>query len=161
MLIFGGFMYFIFLAPPIWFLLPVIVLLPVTVKKSIDKYTFARWLLIFIGVQVGIILLNLQLRGQGFAEVFYSTAYASDDPHIREAAKTIIATTDRFLSFALMFLLKFPINLALCFFVRQRMVDLGDNRFFSLLLALPILSPIFLIHLAQKNTPPAEEDLIS
>jgi len=153
----GYIIYFIFIAPVLWFLLPVIVLLPVKVKKSIDKYTFTRWLLLFYGIQIGIILLTLQLRGQAFVEVFYSTAYATDA--MREAANTAIAATDWFFRGASMFLLKFPINLAMCFFVRQRMVDLGDNRFFSFLLFVPILSPIFLIHLALKNSPSIEDSL--
>jgi hypothetical protein len=151
MFVVGAIFHTLFIAPPLWYLVPVIILLPFGIKRRIDKFTFSKYLLVFFVIQAGIFLArNNNLFMQSLEVFSISTAYA-------DTAEEVSRMMSGFGRAAEMWVYRFPLNVAICVFLRQRMVDLGWNRLWSILMAIPIVSPIFILVLALKT--PAQKHI--
>jgi hypothetical protein len=124
-----------FIYNPIFgFLVPVLISLIFFPKKIMDLFTFRRYVEIFI-VLIFVVTVSLAQ---------YEITNPSNNPmFIKEAI-----------------LIGYPIRLILCFimirFIGQRLRALNKSRFYILPLALPIISPFYLIFLYFWKEKPEE-----
>jgi len=120
---------FIFALPIFGFLVPALIITFAPIKGGQDYGTFIRYLGLFLALVVAV-----SLWGSMQAP---STVQISSTQAMRLNEGVLIAT-----------LCRFALCIPMTWFVRKRLFALGRSKYLVLLLAVPLISPLFLARLA-------------